>query len=288
VSTPGARTAVVKELAADVVLVALCVAFLVFEMRDGRFEGLVPFLIAGAAVLAVARLVRTGVTLGTHGAAAALDPLPETALDAQRADPCEHDRFLVAQAITPLVNRYEVATADERGRAAQPVLYVEQARFKLREELTFYADSTKAEPLLRLKARQVIDVAARYDVTTRDGEHLGHLQKAFGQSLLRSTWEAHAADGALLATARERNLVVALWRRLVDLIPVAGELLGLLPIPYHFDLRAPGSRRLLGSLTRRRTIRDQYVLDLTGDPDHALDRRLAIALAVGLDALQAR
>ena len=36
------------------------------------------------------------------------------------------------------------------------------------------------------------------------------------------------------------------------------------------------------------TIADRYTLDLSGDPERTLDRRLALALAVGLDALQAR
>jgi hypothetical protein len=35
-------------------------------------------------------------------------------------------------------------------------------------------------------------------------------------------------------------------------------------------------------------VRDQYILDLSGDRDRRIDRRVAVALAVGLDALQNR
>ena len=35
-------------------------------------------------------------------------------------------------------------------------------------------------------------------------------------------------------------------------------------------------------------MRDRYRLDVSGDNERKLDRRVAIALAIGLDALQAR
>jgi hypothetical protein len=41
-------------------------------------------------------------------------------------------------------------------------------------------------------------------------------------------------------------------------------------------------------MDRKFKLRDQYVLDLSGDHEKRLDRRLAIALAIGLDTLQNR
>ena len=43
-----------------------------------------------------------------------------------------------------------------------------------------------------------------------------------------------------------------------------------------------------GGMDRKFKLRDQYVLDLSGDREKKLDRRLAVALAVGLDTLQNR
>jgi uncharacterized protein YxjI len=34
--------------------------------------------------------------------------------------------------------------------------------------------------------------------------------------------------------------------------------------------------------------RDTYTIDMTGDPEKTVDRRLILAIAVGMDALQAR
>jgi uncharacterized protein YxjI len=61
----------------------------------------------------------------------------------------------------------------------------------------------------------------------------------------------------------------------------------LVPIPYDFVVHA--GERELGHFTRKLlSLRDTYTLDLSGDHDRSLDRRLGIALAIGLDALQNR
>ena len=44
----------------------------------------------------------------------------------------------------------------------------------------------------------------------------------------------------------------------------------------------------LGDFTRALGIRDRYTLDLSGDPGRTVDRRLAIALGIALNALQSR
>ena len=41
-------------------------------------------------------------------------------------------------------------------------------------------------------------------------------------------------------------------------------------------------------MNRKFQLRDRYILDLGGDHDRRVDRRLAIALAIGLDTLQNR
>jgi hypothetical protein len=77
---------------------------------------------------------------------------------------------------------------------------------------------------------------------------------------------------------------VALLRRLIGLIPF--ELVDLLPIPYHFDYFVGDER--IGGLERILGVRDRYRLDVSGDAERTIDRRVALALAVGMDALQAR
>jgi hypothetical protein len=105
----------------------------------------------------------------------------------------------------------------------------------------------------------------------------------FGKSLLRSTWSVMNAADQEVAVARERSQAMAILRRAIDFVPDVG---GLIPIPYNFDILA--GEQVIGRMDRKFQLRDRYVLDLTGDPDKTLDRRLAIALAIGLDTLQNR
>jgi uncharacterized protein YxjI len=200
-------------------------------------------------------------------------------------DPSLHDRFFISQRIRPMVNQYEVSTlgADE-GSAGEQVCFVEQKRMKLKEDLRAFTDDSKTTEVFRIKALQVWDPRARYDVTDANGQEIGQLAKAFGKSLLRSTWRLYDAAGNEIAWARERSVFVALLRRLIGLIPF--ELVDLLPIPYHFDYFVGDER--IGGLERILGVRDRYRLDVSGDAERTIDRRVALALAVGMDALQAR
>jgi hypothetical protein len=187
-----------------------------------------------------------------------------------------HDRFLIKQLIRPMVNLYEVS-AD-----GQPVCFVRQKRMALREDLRAFADEAETQEVFRIKARSVVDIGGRYDVTAPDGTPIGALVKVLGTSLIRSTWRVLGADDEELFVATERSMAVAIGRRVAGFLPF-GEVL---PIPYHFVFLT--GEQELGGLRRILGLRDQYDLDLTGDPERRVDRRLAVALAIALDALQAR
>ena len=109
------------------------------------------------------------------------------------------------------------------------------------------------------------------------------LEHVFGKSLLRSTWRVTDADGGEVMIAQERSVPMAIAGRVVDSVPYIGEFV---PIPYNFDLLMDG--QVIGSMNRKFQLRDRYVLDVSGDHERGVDRRLAIALAIGLDALQNR
>ena len=193
------------------------------------------------------------------------------------------DRFLVDQLLRPVANLYRVTPlAAGETPAGPPVAFVRQKKLAIKEDIRFYADESEQQELFRIKARSAFDIGgARYDVFAGD-EKLGTLEHQFRASLLRSTWRVRGADDAELLVAQERSLPLAIVRRVIDFVPY-GELI---PIPYNFDLLSGG--RVVGGMNRKLQLRDRYVLDLSGDHDRAVDRRLAIALAIGLDTLQNR
>jgi hypothetical protein len=186
------------------------------------------------------------------------------------------DKFLIKQLIRPMVNLYEVTTH------GAPVAFVRQKRMALKEDIRAFADESETEEVFRIKARSMIDIGGRYDVAAGDGTPIGALVKVFGASLLRSTWRVVDAADQELFVATERSATIAIGRRIADFLPYGD----VIPIPYHFVFRE--GERELGGLTRILGLRDQYELDLSGDPDRRVDRRLAVALAIALDALQAR
>jgi uncharacterized protein YxjI len=203
------------------------------------------------------------------------------------ADPSHHDRFFLTQRIRPMVNQYEVSTLGVDGNSAgDPVCFVEQKRMKLKEDIRAFTDESKTAELFRIKAQQVWDPRAKYYISDPTGQTIGQLRKTFGKSLLRSTWEIYDAGDNQVASARERSLFVALFRRLVGFVPFIGDFADFLPIPYHFDYFIGDQR--VGGLERILGVRDRYRLDITGDSERTIDRRVVLALAIGMDALQAR
>src|SRR5258707_2311885 len=192
-------------------------------------------------------------------------------------DPNQHDRFFLRQRIRLVINQYEFSLEED----GEPFAFVEQARFKFKEDIRFFTDDSKTEELLRIKARQRFDPRARYDVTAPDGTKVGEIQKVFGASLFRSTYEVHSANGGDPVISRERSIAIALFRRLAGFIPYLGNFADWLPIPYHFDFMR--GDQVIGSHERKRwSLRDSYTIDMARDPDHTIDRRLILAIAVGL------
>jgi uncharacterized protein YxjI len=204
-------------------------------------------------------------------------------------DPNQHDRFVLHQRIRLVVNQYEFSVPDPGGEGeSDPFCFVEQKRFKFKEDIGFFADEDKGAELLRIKARQRFDPRATYDITGPGGVVLGTIRKAFGASLLRSTFVLTDGSSGAEVTAREKNLVTAIFRRLVGFVPYVGGFADWLPIAYDFEFLAADERVLGVNRRRRWQWRDVYDLDFTADAERELDRRLVLAAAVGMDALMAR
>jgi uncharacterized protein YxjI len=196
-----------------------------------------------------------------------------------------YDRFTIKQKITMMVNRYEIRSVDANGGEGPVIAVAQQKRMAFKEQVTFYADEARTQPVFGFKARQRMDLAATYDVTDATGTPIGSFRKEFGKSLLRSTWQLTATDG-LQATGTERNPNIAIARRLWEFLPVVNDLPS--PFLFHFDFTAPDGSIVLSSV-RRRSLRDRYEVELPAAANGwRLDWRVGAAMAVALDALQSR
>ena len=157
----------------------------------------------------------------------------------------------------------------------QVVLYSEQKMFKLREDIRIFGDEAKSQLLLNIKARQIIDFAAAYDVVDMtDNTRVGALRRKGFRSMLRDQWEILDANEQPLAVLEEDTMQLALIRRL---------LLNL--IPQNYDIRI-GEMRVADVKQRFNLFR--YELDLDFTPNQPFDKRLGIAAAVLLAIIEGR
>jgi uncharacterized protein YxjI len=195
------------------------------------------------------------------------------------------DRFLVQQVFKPIGNEYRISVptpgSTDEGR---PILFVKQKKLAIKEDIRFRTSPDGDEHLFMIKAKTVFEFRGRHEVLDAGGEVIGQLEKVFGKSLLRSHWRVRDAAGNELLEGHEASWIIALARRFADLGP---DWLSLLTwLPFNFVLERDGEqlgtyRRVLGKL------RDRYVLEL-GPGLRDADRRLVLAFAVALDALQDR
>lgn len=180
--------------------------------------------------------------------------------------------FYVHQKFALTTNRYLLQVAHPDGSAGQLLGFAEQKRLAFREQVTFFADESRARPVFGFKARSVVDLGSGYDVTDEHGAPLGFFRKDFGRSLLRTTF--HVEGPGYAGTGQERSQLVALLRRFTE-VPF---------LPVHFDFVDAQGAPLM-SVERQATVRDRYTVRV---PSPEVDFRVAAALAVGLDALMQR
>jgi uncharacterized protein YxjI len=179
------------------------------------------------------------------------------------------NQFVVRQRFTMMVNRYEIRPS----RDGDVLALAQQKRMSLKEQVTFFADEQRTVPLFGFKSRNVLDVQGVTDVLDEGGTPIGTFSKDFGASLLRSTWHIDQPGRARI-TGAERNMVIAILRRFTDIDF----------LPYHFDFALASGQPAM-SVERAWAARDVYTVTVH---DPGLDRRLAAAMAVALDALQNR
>lgn len=189
-------------------------------------------------------------------------------------------RLLIRQRMRFMVNQYEVRIENSDGSEGEIVAFAQQKRMAFKEQVTIYTGPDKQVPILGFKARKRIDLAATYDITDGSGQPIGTFKKDFKKSLVNSTWHLEQ-PGLGVATGSERNAGLAVLRRVWDFIPFVSSL----PFawPYHFDFKA--GDQIVFAVNKKFSLRDRYVVDIK---DPRLDRRVVIAQAVALDALQSR
>jgi uncharacterized protein YxjI len=160
----------------------------------------------------------------------------------------------------------------------QLVLFSEQKMFKLKEDIRIFADEQKTQEVLSIKARQIVDFSAAYDVVdSTNGEKVGALRRKGLKSILKDEWEVLDPSDKVIGLLFEDNMTLAMLRRLV-----LGSLL-----PQNYDLTI-GGERVADLKQRFNPFRYEMDLDFSLDTAHKLDPRLGLAAAVLLAIIEGR
>lgn len=93
----------------------------------------------------------------------------------------QFDRYLLKRQVFALTGKFRIYDPMDN-----LVLFSEQKMFRLREDIRVYADESKAQEVLMIKARQIIDFSAAYDVIeSATGQKAGALRRKGWRSLLQ-------------------------------------------------------------------------------------------------------
>jgi len=185
----------------------------------------------------------------------------------------EHNQYLLKRQVFALTGKFRYY--DPAGKL---VLFSEQKMFKLREDIRVFADEGKSQEVLQIKARQVIDFSAAYDVIdSATGQKAGTLRRKGFKSMLRDEWEVLDVNDQVIGLLFEDSMGLALLRRL---------LLGSL-LPQNYDLTIRGQRA--ADLRQRFNIfRYELDVDFSMDPARTLDRRVGLAAGILMAAIEGR
>ncbi len=199
-----------------------------------------------------------------------------------------HDRFILRQRFRFVVNEYEFSLPlKEVRRPANPSASSGRSHSSSRKTSAFMSINLVPSSSCGSRLGSASTPERGMTLSRQMARRSEKCRRSFRASLLRSTYALYDAAGEELARVTESNLGVALIRRLVGFVPYLDSVANWLPIPYNFVFLRNGAaighhRRQMWKLI------DVYTIDLSADTEKALDRRLVLALAVAMDALQAR
>ena len=159
-------------------------------------------------------------------------------------------------------------------------MFVKQAAFKLKEDIRVYSDETMSTQLLAIRARQVMDFSAAYDVFDVTGGQetkVGVLKRKGLKSILKDEWIVMDPTDRELGLIVEDSALMATLRRFLSNL-----------IPQNYDLliggeRAADFKQRFNPFVFKMDV--DFSMDVQGT---RCDRRLALAAVVLLLAVEGR
>lgn len=112
-----------------------------------------------------------------------------------------------------------IRVVDATGRL---VGYVKQRAFRLREDVTIFADEVQTQPLYHIKANKIIDIGATYSISTSEGRPLGAVRQRGMRTFWKATYDIVDESGNAIGLIHEQDAWVKVLDGLVGEIPLLG------------------------------------------------------------------
>lgn len=185
----------------------------------------------------------------------------------------QYDQYILRRQVLALTGKFRIYNP-----SGQLVLYSYQKMFRLKEDIRVFSDENMSQELLYIKARQIIDFSAAYDVVdSQTSTKVGVLRRRGFRSIMRDEWEVLDAYDRPIGILLEDSITQALLRRLF-----LGRLL-----PQNYDIFV-NNNQVADLRQMFNLIRYELTMDFKMDPSQVLDRRLGIAAGILLGTIEGR
>jgi uncharacterized protein YxjI len=161
----------------------------------------------------------------------------------------------------------------------QVYAYSKMKAFKLKEDIRLYTGEDMSAELLTIKARSVIDLGATYDVHDPRHGKVGALRRKALKSFIRDEWTILDPSDREVGLIQEDSTGLAIIRRVIDLASIF--------IPQKYVVTIQG-REVATFQQNFNPFVYKLVVDLSGDQAGLLDRRIALAGAILMAAIEGK
>ncbi len=157
------------------------------------------------------------------------------------------------------------------------VFYSKMKAFKMKEDIRLYSSEDMQTEVLSIKARSIIDFSAAYDVVeTNTNTKIGALKRKGMKSILKDEWIILNAADNQIGFVKEDSALLAMVRRFLTTI---------IPQKYHGEI---SGEKVCEFKQNFNPFVVKINLDYSMDSKGLLDRRLGIAAAVLLCAIEGK
>lgn len=185
----------------------------------------------------------------------------------------QHSTYLVRRKILKIFGA-AFHIYDPSGNVA---FYSKQKAFKLKEDIRVYTGEDMKDEVLTITARNFIDLAATYDVVDPHGNiKVGSLKRKGLKSVIKDEWSILDANDREIGLIQEDGMLLALIRRFLT---------NLVPQTYFGTVNG---KQVCAFKQNFNPFVMKINLDFSMDTDGLLDRRLGIAAAILLCAIEGK